>query len=78
MEDPVMARAVYQHELQDPDFSWLVNRFQELNPQYLLIETTVQPLVFIRREAQGTARIDDDAITTVPSNSETFPFAKRS
>lgn len=43
-----MARAVYQHELQDQDFSWLIQRFQDANPEYILVESNVLPLVFFR------------------------------
>lgn len=72
-----MARAVYQHELQDPDFSWLVNRFQELNPQYLLIESNVQPLVFIKREQLETVSIDQHPVASVSQSPDTLPAAKR-
>ncbi len=72
-----MARAVYQHELQDPDFSWLVNRFQELNPQYLLVESSVQPLVFVLREPPVAESAAGHSLPTVPPPSEALPLAKR-
>ena len=43
-----MARAVYQHELQDQDFSWLLQRFQESNPEYVLVESAILPVVLVR------------------------------
>lgn len=42
-----MARAVYPHELQDQDFSWLITRFQENNPNYALVDISSLPLVLI-------------------------------
>ncbi len=42
-----MARAVYQHELGDPDFAWLLAKFQENNPHYKLLDTGVLPLVLL-------------------------------
>ena len=45
-----MARAVYQHELQDQDFSWLIQRFQETNPEYVLVESSVLPVTLFRGE----------------------------
>jgi|GEM_PF-6064250 len=43
-----MGRAVYQHELTDPDFVWLLSRFQETHPQYIFIESTALPAIFIK------------------------------
>lgn len=43
-----MGRPVYNYELSDSDLSWLVSSFQENNPQYLLIESSCLPLVFIK------------------------------
>lgn len=47
-----MARAIYQHELSDPDFCWLIQRFQENNPNFVLVETSVLPLVLVQAAAQ--------------------------
>lgn len=44
-----MARAIYSHELIDPDFAWLVSSFLEDHPQYTLIDSVGLPLVFIER-----------------------------
>ena len=43
-----MGRPVYQYELADPDFSWLVSSFQENHPDYSFAETTTLPVVFIQ------------------------------
>jgi hypothetical protein len=42
-----MARAVYSHELIDPDFAWLIASFSENNPSYRLIELVGLPLVLV-------------------------------
>jgi len=47
MEESDMARAVYQHELQDQDFAWLLQRFQESNPEYVVVDSAVLPVVLI-------------------------------
>jgi hypothetical protein len=46
-EEYVMARAIYPHELTDPDFQWLVSTFRENRPNLLVVEETSLPLVFI-------------------------------
>jgi len=38
---------VYQHELQDQDFAWLLQRFQESNPEYVVVDSAVLPVVLI-------------------------------
>ena len=50
-----MARAVYQHELNDPDFSWLLSRFQESHPEYAFVDSVTLPAVFI----QGSPGLHD-------------------
>ena len=42
-----MARAIYTHELGDPDYSWLLQNFREAFPHYALLEVTGIPLVLI-------------------------------
>lgn len=43
-----MARPIYQHELKDPDFTWLISNFQENNPEYSCVQNSCLPIVFIR------------------------------
>ncbi len=57
-----MARAVYQHELQDQDFSWLVQRFQETYPEYVIVESSVLPIVLFR---VGERRVLDPQLPLV-------------
>jgi hypothetical protein len=43
-----MARPVYPYELDDPDFSWLISRFREEHPEYLLLDVVTLPLILIK------------------------------
>lgn len=45
-----MDRAVYQYELTDPDFAWLLRTFQESNPDYYYAASPYQPVTLIRAE----------------------------
>jgi hypothetical protein len=45
-----MDRAVYQYELTDPDFAWLLRTFQESNPDYYFATSPYQPVTLIRAE----------------------------
>mgnify|MGYP005696176209 CR=1 FL=1 len=42
-----MARPLYPHELGDPDFSWLISNFQEHNVDYVCVDTSPLPVVFL-------------------------------
>jgi hypothetical protein len=59
-----MARAVYQHELQEQDFSWLIQRFQEANPEYVMVESTALPIVLLKSELGGSFSADRPLIPT--------------
>lgn len=59
-----MGRAVYPHELTDPDFSWLITRYQETNPSCFPIESTSLPLVFVMAEGK-TAEADESLLLPV-------------
>ena len=45
-----MARAVYQFELNDPDISWLISKFQENHPEFMLFDTSSLPILLIKGE----------------------------
>jgi hypothetical protein len=40
-------RGILVHELEDPDFSWLLNSYQELHPEYSLVSRLGVPVVLI-------------------------------
>lgn len=42
-----MARAIFSHELSDPDFAWLLTSFRENNPGYVLFESSTLPLILL-------------------------------
>lgn len=42
-----MGRPLYPYELTDADFSWLMNTFQEHNPNYIVVETSCLPVVLL-------------------------------
>ncbi|RME61020.1 MAG: hypothetical protein D6780_02400, partial [Candidatus Dadabacteria bacterium] len=45
-----MARAIYAHELIDPDLEWLVTTFEERFPDFIPVRHTCLPLVYIKAE----------------------------
>lgn len=65
-----MDRAVFQYELADPDFAWLLRTFQESNPDYYFATSPYQPVTLIRAEPGTLAPAllvapfeDDDEMT---------------
>lgn len=46
-EEIVMARAVFPHEITDPDFQWLLNSYCEAHPAACRVETGCLPIVII-------------------------------
>jgi len=53
-----MARAVFPHELTDPDFQWLLNSYCEAHPAAWRFETSCLPVVIIL--------CDEKAVVTEP------------
>lgn len=43
-----MARAVFQHELSDPDFTWLLTTFQERHPEYFTVDGSALPITLVK------------------------------
>jgi hypothetical protein len=56
-----MARAIYQHELSDPDFSWLINNFRETHPNVLVVESSCLPVILVVTEHEPRAEGQADA-----------------
>jgi hypothetical protein len=42
-----MGRPIYNYELSDPDFSWLISSFKENNPHHAFVDTSGVPISFI-------------------------------
>lgn len=57
-----MGRPIFPHEVSDPDFAWLISNFQDSNPQYVLVELTSLPLVFVRDDRSPETRQAEVAI----------------
>lgn len=55
-----MARAVFPHEITDPDFQWLLNTYCETHPTALRLDTSCLPVVIILCDEKipGSERID--------------------
>lgn len=60
-----MARAVYTHDLQDPDFSWLISSFKENNPGYAFVEGSGVPLVFVKEMEPTFVPVDPPVIDAI-------------
>ena len=45
-----MGRPIYNYELTDPDFSWLINSYKENNPKFAFVDTSGVPISFIKTE----------------------------
>ena len=39
----------------DPDFAWLISRYQENNPDCIVIESTSLPLILIKKTEEERA-----------------------
>ncbi|MCB0352765.1 MAG: hypothetical protein KDD64_04545 [Bdellovibrionales bacterium] len=46
-----MGRPIYPYELNDPDFSWLMNNFRDTHPEYMVVEDSCLPIVLVARHA---------------------------
>lgn len=66
-----MGRPIYNYELTDPDFSWLISNFKENNPSYTLIESSGLPIVFIScsrsLQIEESERDANDSLPLQPS-----------
>lgn len=61
-----MGRPIYPHEVSDPDFAWLLSSFQESNPQYVLVELTNLPLVFVKDDRTPETRQAEIVVRDTP------------
>jgi hypothetical protein len=55
-----MGRPVYPHELNDSDFSWLINSFRENHPNYAVVESSCLPVVLIQEGTKKEVTTDDE------------------
>lgn len=47
MEECYMARAVFPHEVTDPDFQWLLSTYCEAHPAAMMIDISCVPVVVL-------------------------------
>lgn len=67
-----MGRPVYPYELDDPDFSWLVSKFREEHPEYLLVETSSLPLIMIESR-QCRIEVEAEPVDATHKKAEVLP-----
>jgi hypothetical protein len=47
MEEDRMARAIFSHELGDPDFQWLLSNYTEQKPTAAMVDAPCLPVVLV-------------------------------
>lgn len=66
-----MARPVYPYELDDPDYYWLVNNFEENNSDYDMYCEGAEPVVFIKfGEENIVSDLSFEELTKITSDRE--------
>lgn len=81
-----MGRPIFNYELGDPDFSWLISTYKENHPDHTFIETTGLPILFITNgksitEIKEEQSQSEFAVHKPPSddaNSDSINLNKRS
>lgn len=48
MDEATSCRPLFSYEMEDPDFSWLINKFLESRPEFRVVESPCLPVVLIR------------------------------
>jgi hypothetical protein len=64
-----MARAVFPHEITDPDFQWLINTYCEAHPMALRLDTSCMPVVIIlcdEKVSSTNEATPPDAVMALP------------
>ncbi|MFO0417493.1 MAG: hypothetical protein ACK5Y6_09415 [Pseudomonadota bacterium] len=51
-----MARAIYSHEINDPDFQWLISNYTERNGVQAMVDVTCLPVVLVMMTEQERMR----------------------
>jgi hypothetical protein len=74
MEEHCMARAVFPHEVTDPDFQWLINTYCESHPGAIKLDTSCLPVVIIAGNSQDgdahNAFHQDEVLALPPGSAE--------
>lgn len=53
-----MARAVFPHEIIDPDFQWLLNTYCETHPNTIRVENSCLPVVIVTGAPHPSPALD--------------------
>jgi hypothetical protein len=53
-----MTRAIFSHEVVDPDFQWLISNYVERRGGVLTVDVTGLPVVMIMLEEDERAKVD--------------------
>jgi hypothetical protein len=62
-----MARAIFSHELGDPDFQWLLNNFTEQNPTTITVDASCLPIVLVMlTPSEKAAALTNAALPMIP------------
>lgn len=67
-----MAHAIIPCELNDPDFSWLLNSFLEQHPNSITIEVGSLPVVLLENEAPSYDDVTKNDAKTQDTNKNDF------
>ena len=60
-----MARAIFPHEMSDPDFEWLISNFKETRPAYFTVEGACLPMILIPAEISELEKNSKENATAV-------------
>jgi len=62
-----MARPIFQHELSDQDFQWLMSTYKEAHPNIAVVESTCLPIVLILLDEPATVALEEASTSDVVS-----------
>ena len=48
MDEATVCRPLFPFEMEDPDFSWLINKFLESRPEFRVVESPCLPVILIQ------------------------------
>lgn len=68
-----MGRPLYPHELDDPDFSWLIKSFRETHPDYTIVENALLPVILLCDEMGKRLTQDTKAFYLASHQNPTEP-----
>ncbi len=72
-----MARAIFSHEVVDPDFQWLLSKYAERKGAAITVDITCLPVVLVLLTDEERARAGNlaEPLPPIPLPQETEPDA---